>query len=487
MGKKCGTKLGNLMTWGICLTMLITGCGAAHGAGDTSGSQPSILSGEARDDTSEEIKSEGTVSEEMASEGVISEETESEYITSEEPASEENASGENLSEEILSEEELYWQQVLGEFGNSRYDLTAALTEPALKDLCSDYFTLGVGINGSTLENQTLNMPEYMVVAKRHFNSCTMTNLMKSCYILDQQGSRQSAENGDGSPVLSFDTIDPTLEWCQANGMRMRGHTLVWHAQAPDWFFREGYSDKGEYVDRETMLRRMESYIAQLMTHVQDNYPGVVYCWDVVNEAVDPDKGDRDSFFLCRKENDGTPNPWYMTIGEDYVEMAFTYARKYAAEDVKLFYNDFNTYQVEKRNAIYALCQSLKEKGLIDGIGMQGYWGVDYPSIGTLESTIRKFGELELEIHITELSVSVDEEDEDSFEKQGQRYGAIFMSLAKLDTEGGGDANITNVTFFGLIDHYRQGDTTNSRLFDAVYQPKPAFIKVRNIMKTLYNK
>lgn len=236
-----------------------------------------------------------------------------------------------------------------------------------------------------------------------------------------------------------------------------------------------------------MLGRMESYIAQLMTHVQDNYPGVVYCWDVVNEAVDPDKGDKDSFFRCRTENDGTPNPWYLTIGEDYVEMAFTYARKYAAEDVKLFYNDFNTYQLEKRNAIYALCQSLKEKGLIDGIGMQGYWGVDYPSIGTLESTIRKFGELGLEIHITELSVSVDEENEENFEKQGKRYGSIFMSLARLDTEGGGDANITNVTFFGLIDHYREGDATNTRLFDANYQPKPAFFKVKNMMNTLYNK
>ena len=467
MGRKCRTKWGHLLIWGICLSILATGCGAAQEAGDTGEARPSSQTGEMRDEASEETKSEETASEEI------------------EP--EETTSEENLSEEILSEEDLYWQQVLEEFGNSRYDLTAALTEPALKDLCSDYFTLGVGINGSTLENQTLNMPEYMAVAKRHFNSCTMTNLMKSSYILDQQGSQQSAESGDGSPVLSFDAIDPTLEWCQANGMRMRGHTLVWHVQAPDWFFREGYSDKGGYVDRETMLGRMESYIAQLMTHVQDNYPCVVYCWDVVNEAVDPDKGDKDSLFLCRTENEGTPNPWYVTIGEDYVEMAFTYARKYAAEDVKLFYNDFNTYQIEKRNAIYALCQSLKEKGLIDGIGMQGYWGVNHPSIGTLESAIRKFGELELEIHITELSVSVDEENEENFEKQGQRYSAIFMSLAKLDTEGGGNANITNVTFFGLIDHYRQGDTTNSRLFDAVYQPKPAFIKVRNMMKTLYNK
>lgn len=465
MIRKCTMRQLGLATLGLCLALSGAGCGAGPEGG-------SSLSGQQSSESENQSASRNPEDQEGASG---------------ESAAGENVAGETNPKEELSEEDLYWQQVLSEFGDSPYDLTAALTEPALKDLCSDYFTLGVGINGSTLENQTLNMPEYMAVAKRHFNSCTMSNLMKSAYILDQQGSQKSVEEGDGSPVLSFAAIDPTLEWCQANGMRMRGHTLVWHTQAPEWFFREGYEENEPYVDKETMLMRMESYIAQLMTHVQDEYPGVVYCWDVVNEAVDPDKGDKDSLFLCRTENEGTPNPWYVTIGEDYVEMAFTYARKYAAEDVKLFYNDFNTYQIEKRNAIYALCQSLKEKGLIDGIGMQGYWGVNHPSIGTLESAIRKFGELELEIHITELSVSVDEENEENFEKQGQRYSAIFMSLAKLDTEGGGNANITNVTFFGLIDHYRQGDTTNSRLFDAVYQPKPAFIKVRNMMKTLYNK
>lgn len=451
-----------LVVLGICLVVLACGCGTQD---PQAVREPSAAAEEPT----------------LASQPVSRGNEETPDIAEEEPVS-----GETTPEDVLSDEDLYWQEVLAEeFGNSRYDLTAALTEPALKDLCSSHFTLGVGINGSTLDNQTLNMPEYMAVVRKHFNSCTITNLMKSAYILDQQGSQESAGAGDGSPALSFAAIDPTLEWCQANGVRMRGHTLVWHAQAPDWFFREGYSDKGKYVDRETMLFRMESYIAQLMTHVQDNYPGVVYCWDVVNEAVDPDKGAPDSFFLCRTESSGMPNPWYTTIGEDYVEMAFTYARRYAADGVKLFYNDFNTYQTEKRDAIYALCQSLKEKGLIDGIGMQGYWGVDYPTIGTLETTIRKFAELELEIHITELSVSVEDENEESFEKQGQRYGAIFMSLATLDTDGGGSADITNVTFFGLIDHYRQGDTTNSRLFDALYQPKPAFIKVRNMMKTLY--
>lgn len=459
-----------LVMLGFCLVIPTAGCGAQQDM----------------ENINETIVTQTDMSEQQDSESEPESQPVSQADTEQDSTPVETMSEEISSEEELSEEDLYWQEVLGEFGNSRYDLTAALTEPALKDYCSDYFTLGVGINGSTLENQTLNMPEYMVVASKHFNSCTMTNLMKSSYILDQQGSRKSASNGDGSPVLSFATIDPTLEWCQQNGMQMRGHTLVWHAQAPDWFFREGYTDNGKYVDRETMLFRMESYIAQLMTHVQDNYPGVVYCWDVVNEAVDPGTGDRDSFFLCRTASDSGPNPWYVTIGEDYVEMAFTYARKYAAEDVKLFYNDFNTYQIEKRDAIYALCESLKEKGLIDGIGMQGYWGVDSPTIGVLETTIRKFAELDLEIHITELSVGVDEEDEESFEKQGQRYASIFMSLKKLDKEGGGSANITNVTFFGLIDHYRQGDTTNSRLFDSVYQPKPAFYRIRNMMKTIYS-
>lgn len=117
--------------------------------------------------------------------------------------------------------------------------------------------------------------------------------------------------------------------------------------------------------------------------------------------------------------------------------------------------------------------------------MQGYWGLDYPSIGTLELTINKFAELGLEIHITELPVSVDEETEENFAKQGSRYGSIFMSLRGLDTEGGGSSNITNVTFFGLIDHCRQGDAANSRLFDVNCQPEPAFERIRDMVRTLY--
>lgn len=352
----------------------------------------------------------------------------------------------------------------------------------LKELCADYFTLGVGINGSTLQNQTLNIPQYMELSKKHFNSVTMTNLMKSGYILDQMGSQQNLKDGNKEPALNFASIDPTLEWCKENDMKMRGHTLVWHTQAPEWFFREGYTDDGAYVDKDTMLLRMESYIKQLLAHVQTEYPGVIYCWDVVNEAVDPESADPDSFFQCRTKIGDAPNPWFETIGPDYVEMAFTYARKYADSDVKLFYNDYNTYQAPKTQGIFDLCSALNEKGLIDGIGMQGYWGITYPPVSDIEKAIRKFSELGLEIHITELSIGVDKETDAEFEKQAKAYEKVFKLFHELDTANGGPANITNVTVFGLVDHYREGDTTNTRLFDKNYEPKPAFTAVQKVME-----
>lgn len=350
-------------------------------------------------------------------------------------------------------------------------------EIPLKEACKEFFTLGVGINGSDLSNLCTYNEDYMELAAEHFNSVTLSNLMKSCYILQQGESKKNLKKGNGEPVLSYETIDDTLQWCRDNGIGMRGHTLVWHAQAPGWFFREGYEDKGAFVDKETMLFRMESYIRQLMTHCQEEFPGVVYCWDVVNEAVDPDKGDKETAFSCRKEYDGGENLWYVTIGPEYVEYAFTYARKYAAEGVKLFYNDFNTFQPEKCKYILALCQGLKDKGLIDGIGMQGYYSVTYPPETTIENAIRKFSALELELQVTELSVSIDDESEKSLEDQGKRYGRLMYTFISLDDAFGGPANITNVTFFGLIDHYRAGDQTNTRLFDKDFQPKPSYDSV----------
>jgi endo-1,4-beta-xylanase len=291
------------------------------------------------------------------------------------------------------------------------------------------------------------------------------------------------------PAVVFDSMIAGLEFCKENGIQMRGHVLVWHNQVPDWFFREGYQTEGEYVDKDSMLVRLESYIKQVLEFTQTEYPGIIYCWDVVNEAVENSAGsfEKETGFNIRTKFAGSKdNMWYKVIGVDYVEKSFEYARKYADPEVKLFYNDYNTFQPTKTISIYALVSYLKEKGLIDGIGMQGYMSLTYPGIAAgndnFMSAVTKFAELGLEIQITELSIKSEDMSEASMEKQAERYESLFQILAGLDTASGRSANITSVTVFGLMDEYLfyDNDTTNSRLFDGKLQPKPAFYSILSV-------
>lgn len=387
----------------------------------------------------------------------------------------------------LAQDAKDWEARLQEFSDSAYDLTVPLTMESLQEQCEDYFLLGAAMSGGSYSTFAIHSEEFLAVLEKHFGSTTATNLMKPSYFLNQSASKKNYAAGNPEPAVDFSKIEETLEWCMDSGVKMRGHTLVWHNQTPDWFFRDGYTSDGEYVDRETMIVRLDSYIGQVMTYCQENYPGVVYCWDVVNEAVDPEKGDATTNFYCRKESGSGENKWYLTIGPDYVEQAFRSARKYADEDVKLFYNDYSVVDAKKRQYIYNLCKDLADQGLIDGIGLQGYWGTGWPSLSTIESTIRKLSELGVEIQLTELTIEAEPVNEIGYAAQAKRYADIFKLLQRLDTEGGGPANITAVTMFGLMDGYmyNQNDTNTSRWFDKNLQPKPVVEAVMEVFKEYY--
>lgn len=370
-----------------------------------------------------------------------------------------------------------------------YDITASVSGTPLKDAYADYFKIGVGINGSSPENASTRSAAMSEIIKYHFNSVTYSNLMKPSYLLDQQGSIRNFADGKDEPAVRFDSVKEGLEFCKENNIQMRGHVLVWHNQVPDWFFREGYQNNGEYVDKDTMLGRLESYIKQVLTYTQTEYPGVIYCWDVVNEAVENSTGayETESGFQIRSYYDGSKeNLWYKVIGVDYVEKSFEYARKYAAPEVKLFYNDYNTFQPSKTILIYKLASYLKDKGLIDGIGMQGYMDLTYPGIAggqdSFMTALSKFAELGLEIQLTELTIRSDDKDPESMEKQAKRYKNLFQILKGMDTASGKNANITAVTVFGLMDEYLfyTNDKTYARLFDGKLQPKPAFYSILGV-------
>lgn len=388
------------------------------------------------------------------------------------------------------------QQVISEAAKvivDGYDITAATTGTSLKDAYADYFTMGVAINGNQTSNSTIQSNAMVEIMKYHFNSTTFSNLMKPSYLLDQRGSIRNIAEGIETPAVKFDSVTEGLDFARDNDIKMRGHVLVWHEQAPDWFFKVGYESNSDYVDKETMLIRLESYIKQVLEFTQTEYPGVIYCWDVVNEAIENTPGNYElgSGYEIRTKFGGGENLWYKVIGVEYVEKAFVFARKYADPYVKLFYNDYNTFQPAKTQSIYDLVFDLKQKGLVDGLGMQGYMDLSYPGIDSGNDNIRtalsKFADLGLEIHITELTIRSQDQTEQSFEIQADRYEELFTTLTEMDKEGGGPANITNVTFFALMDDYLFYKNSNSnpeyhRLFDGNLQPKPAFYSVLSVVE-----
>lgn len=381
-----------------------------------------------------------------------------------------------------------------------YDIGPATSGTKLKDAYKDYFSIGLAMAGYSNENSTVNSKALTEIIKYHANSTTLTNFMKPSSLLDQNGSMENIKNGIDAPAVNFDNITDELDFCKENGIKMRGHTLVWHTQVPDWFFCKDYESGKGYVDHDTMLLRMESYIKQVLEYTQKNYPGVIYCWDVVNEAVETATNcyeTKTGYNIRTKHGDASnlmDNLWYKVIGPDYVEKAFEYARKYAAKEVKLYYNDYNTSMPAKNEKICALLTDLKKKGLVDGIGMQGYMDTSYPGIyaGTdnVLAEIKKYAEIGLEIQYTELTLKEKENTPEEEKKQAERYGKLFTLLLQLDDSNGGPANIVNVTMFGIMDEYLFYDPSNdkehSRIFNGKLQPKPAFYSILSVGENAKN-
>lgn len=366
----------------------------------------------------------------------------------------------------------------------------------LKELAKG-FKIGAAIAGSREEYAAIYDADMSGILQKHYNTTTLTNLMKPSYLLDEEGSRNSE---DGMPAVKFDTCEKELQFCKDTGIQLRGHVLVWYNQTPDWFFYEDYDTSKKLVDKQTMSRRMESYIKQVVTYVQTNYPGVVYCWDVVNEAVGDDG-------KIRKNG----NKWMEVYAQgdksyseyDYVKDAFEYARKYVAPGVSLVYNDYNTFEPTKRAEILNMIHTLnQDKKRIDAIGMQCPILPRWPEIRASETTSREqdacveyavedFAAEGLEIMITELCVRTDGGNtEEEMRTQAARYKEMYELFVNMDTDNGGIADITSVTMFGLSDSYRiysddtwrPGDESRyAWLFDKSCKAKLAFKCVYNVL------
>lgn len=341
---------------------------------------------------------------------------------------------------------------------------------SLKKAYENDFKIGAAVNSWQLIGNGSYQKAKPLIAGQ-FNSITMENQMKPESLI----SADTKESDDNTAVvINTDTLDLVLGLAKENGMQVRGHTLVWHSQTPEWFFHEGYDAGKGYVSKETMRSRMENYIRQVLEYCQTKYPGVVYAWDVANEVVDDDG-------TIRKNSS-----WYRVYGdESFITDAFRFARKYADKDVSLFLNDYNEYMPVKRDKLYEVAKKLYEEGICDGIGMQSHYSMTYPTTALVKVAIQKFNSIDpgkIQIQLTELDIHNTYNTAAGQKSVAQKYGSLFGML--LDMKRSNGVNITGVTFWGLTDADSwltsfKRETSYPLLFGGDYAAKSAYFAVLN--------
>ncbi len=347
--------------------------------------------------------------------------------------------------------------------------------PSLKDVYADYFKIGGAVTTAELAPQTTKD-----LILKHYNSITLGNELKPENVLDHDATlAYLAETGDNTtPQLTIADARSILNFCRDNNMPVRGHVLVWHSQTPGWFFKDDYTDSGEWVTTDVMLQRMENYIKGVMELLAEEYPTVeFYAWDVVNEAWLDDGSPRTGGTY---EENSNYSGWVKVFGDNsFIPYAFEYARKYAPEGCMLYYNDYNEYMPNKTTAIVNMANELKEQGLIDGIGMQSHLAAiqsgttSFPGISVYRSALAKFVATGLDIQVTELDATIDTYDnsEESFELQAQYYSDIMDALVEYSD------SISAVVFWGTTDDQSWRATRFPLLFNEDYTAKPAYYAI----------
>lgn len=340
---------------------------------------------------------------------------------------------------------------------------------SLADVYRPYFKIGTAIMASNLSSKP-----FMGLVEKHFNeSITFGNELKPDFVLDKAATLAYMEANDGdqtNPQISLTNAKALLNYCRDNNIPVRGHTLVWHSQTPDWFFKENFSDDGDWVSKEVMIQRMENYIKNVMEALAEQYPTVnFYAWDVVNEAW-TDGGQPRTAGSNNVTNGNSA--WVQVFGDNsFIEYAFKFARQYAPEGCKLYYNDYNEYIDGKTNAICEMATDLKAKGLIDGIGMQSHLATNFPSAAQYKKALAKFAALGLDIQVTELDITTSDTSEAGLETQAQVYSDIMDALVEYSD------SISAVIFWGVTDDQSWRASQLPLLFDKDFKAKPAYYAI----------
>jgi len=344
------------------------------------------------------------------------------------------------------------------------------TSKGLKDYYKDYFPIGLGVDTKDLSWNNFTF------LKKNFSLLSTSIAMKFRFIHPYED------------FYYWEKADSLVNFATANGMKIRGHTLVWN-NSPQWLFKDTTGlklSKAEMlkkleqnpcecfcptVSRNVLLKRLKEHIFKVV----GRYKGKVYAWDVVNEAI----YDNNREFL--KSTD-----WKKIIGEDFIDSVFTYAHE-ADPNALLFYNDYNfDGDPQKVERICRLIKNLQSRKIpIHGVGMQAHWTLKKPSIEAIENEIMAYANLGMTVEITELDIPIYPSENESdvikveqsknIEKlksqQAKRYRQVFEIFRKYKK------HISGVTFWkALQPNMSLGSPV---IFDSTFKPTDAYLGVVN--------
>jgi endo-1,4-beta-xylanase len=288
-------------------------------------------------------------------------------------------------------------------------------------------------------------------AAKEFNYATPENEMKW----------DATESSRGS--FNFGPADQIVSFAQQNGMKVKGHTLVWHNQLPAWV--QALSTTAD------VRSAMVNHITTIMNHYKSG--GTVVAWDVVNEAW---------------ENDGSKlrdSPFSLRIGAGFIDEAFIAAHA-ADPNAKLYYNDFRADGLNaKADAIYNMVKGMVERGIpINGVGLQMHEGTPnpYPTVAEIAQNMQRIADLGLEVFISEMDAHVC--DGMTAQQQATWYHDVVAACVA-------QPKCTAITFWGTSDRFSWLNTFNETncggmnpsgcLWDSNWMKKLAYTGVLNAL------
>ena len=273
--------------------------------------------------------------------------------------------------------------------------------------------------------------------------------------------------------FDFSQADRVVEFAARHNMKVRGHTLVWHRQNPPWLAQERFTP-------DQLATLLESHIKTVVGH----YRGKVFAWDVANEAFDEQElGQlRHTIWYDR------PGIGLAGNGTAYLERCFRWAHS-ADPQALLFYNDAEAETLgPKADAIHAMVQDFRKRGVpIDGVGFQMHISNLHPDVASISSNIGRFTALGVQVHITELDVSLPVDAHGNASPEDlQQQADVYRQIAAACLAHRG---CTAIQTWGFTDKYswiasHSKETRGAALlFNRNYQPKPAYFALREALST----